>query len=370
MSLQTRQTGNTTFPGWRGRPAPSEPVARQADLLYFADVEDRSVEWLWQDRLAVGSLAMIAGDPGSGKTWVALAIAAALSRGQIPAEVNQTTPSSGEARQPCTILYASTHNLGAEIIRPRFLSLDGDPARLVLFRGVSSSGSLAPLGLWDTAILEDALQRTGARLLIIDPLHSYLAADDRHRAHAAARLFDNLAQLADKHRCCILLVRHLRRRGRSSPVVELSGAVRTEFLVGSNPDAPASPALVQTKSNLGPLAPSLGYRLLPSGPAFQWTGPSRLTPDDLQADRPIGAGLPQRKLAAEWLRQHLGDGPQTQGTIERAALRDGVCMITVRRAKFDIGATSNKSSFDGAWYWELPQDQSPGDASRGGKNKK
>jgi hypothetical protein len=68
---------------------------------------------------------MLSGDPGSGKTWVALAIAAALSQGRIPA-----TPAAKATREPCTILYASTHNGGADLIRPRFASLNGDPARL------------------------------------------------------------------------------------------------------------------------------------------------------------------------------------------------------------------------------------------------
>lgn len=340
-------------------PAPPNPpgqIARHADLVYLTDVEHRPVEWLWQDRLAAGALAMLSGDPGSGKTWVALAIAAALSRGRPPAA---TDPSIGDTREPCTILYASTHNGAPELVRPRFAGLNGDPARLVLLRGVSSSSQAAALSLCDTPILEDALERTQARLLIIDPLHSYLWTDGRHRAGEAAHAFDNLAQLADKHRCCVLLVRHLRRRGLGSASIELSAAVRTEFLAGSSPDAPACLGLVQTKSNLGALAPSLGYSIQQAGPlsaVFSWTGPSKLTPEDLQADRPIGPGLPRRKLAAEWLRQNLRNGPLTQGAVEAAAYRDGVCMITVRRAKCDLGVLSTKSSLNGSWSWALPQD--------------
>jgi hypothetical protein len=341
---------------------PPPPPQRQADLIYFKDIEQRPVEWLWQDRLAAGTVAVLSGDPGSGKTWVSLAIAAALSQGQIPGGL------AGEAGlPPCTILYASTHQQGSELLHPRFLSLGGDPARLVLLRGVAASlapGSLSPTDtapgtVMDTTILEDALERTGARLLILDPLHSYLAAGGRHRAHEAARVFDRLAQLAEKHRCCILLIRHVRHRGRNSAAVELSGAVRTEFLVGSSPDAPGISALVQTKSNLGPLAPALGYRIDPSRDpsAFYWTGPSKLTAEDLRMERPIAAGLPKRKLAAEWLRQQLSDGPLTQGTIELAAQREGACMITIRRAKQDIGVISTKNTFNGTWLWELPEQE-------------
>ena len=121
------------------------------------------------------------------------------------------------------------------------------------------------------------------------------------------RVFDNLARLAENHRCCILLIRHLRKRGRGLVPVELSAAVRTEFLAGSSPDAPSQPALVQVKSNLGCLAPSLGYFIDNTG-SFSWTGPSNLAPEELMTDRPIGAGLPLRKLAAGWLRDYLATG--------------------------------------------------------------
>jgi len=127
----------------------------------------------------------------------------------------------------------------------------------------------------------------------------------------------------------------------------------TEFLVGSSPDAPAQTALLHVKSNLGPLAPPLDYRIGEAG-NFHWTGLSNLTPEDLLAARPTGAGLPKRKFAAQWLRDCLQPGSQTQCSIEIAAERDGVCITTLRRAKFDIGVRSSKDGKSGAWWWTLP----------------
>ena len=135
--------------------------------------------------------------------------------------------------------------------------------------------------------------------------------------------------------------------------MECSAALRTEFLVGSSPDAPAQTALLHVKSNLGPLAPPLDYRIGEDG-NFHWTGLSNLTPEDLLAPRPTGAGLPKRKFAAQWLRDCLEPGSQTQGSIEIAAERDGVCITTLRRAKFDIGVRSSKDGKSGAWGWTLP----------------
>ncbi|MDX6464583.1 MAG: hypothetical protein QOE55_8280 [Acidobacteriaceae bacterium] len=318
-------------------PANADETVTGTDIVYLADLQPQPVEWLWQHRLAAGTLAMLSGVPGSGKTWVALAIAAALTRGR--------DPFTGEKLKPATVLYASAEHAAAQVIQPRFAGLHGDPARLVILRRAFSASSISSP---DSALrdLEHALQKTQARLVILDPWDGLWEVD-------------RLARLAELHRCCILLIRHLAKpavgrpahRGRAS--INCSAALRTEFLVGSSPDAPTQTALLHIKSNLGPLAPPLDYRIGEAG-NFHWTGLSNLTPEDLFAARPTGAGLPKRKFAAQWLRDCLQPGSQTQGSIEVAAERDGVCIATLRRAKFDIGVRSSKDGKSGAWSWTLP----------------
>jgi putative DNA primase/helicase len=334
-------------------PLPAEPTA-VADLVYLCDLQPQPVEWLWKDRLACGTLSMISGVPGSGKTWIALSIAAALSRGR--------APFTGEKLKPCTVLYASMEHNSTEIILPRFVGLRGDPKRFAVLRGAVSAPS-APLNVRDTSVLEDALQRTHARLVILDSFDIYSGTGiDLQRPAETLLLLEKLARLAERHDCCILLIRHLSKRGpgrpalRSQGSIEISAALRTEFLAGSSPDAPSQPALLQIKSNLGPLAPSLSYRIDDAGNFF-WTGLSKLTREEMLADRPTGAGLPKRRFAGEWLREYLQDGSQTQGTVETAAGRDGVCIATLRRAKFDVGVRSAKDGVRGVWYWSLPADE-------------
>jgi len=329
--------------------ADADATVTGTDIVYLADLQPQPVEWLWQHRLAAGTLAMLSGERGSGKTWVALAIAAALTRGR--------DPFTGEKLKPATVLYASAEHAAAQVIQPRFAGLHGDPARLVVLRRAVSARSMSSP---DSTLrdLEDALQKTQAHLVILDPWDG-LWELDLDSASQTRPLLDRLARLAELHRCCILLIRHLAKPGAGRPVhrgrasIGCSAALRTEFLVGSSPDAPEQTALLHVKSNLGPLAPPLDYRIGEAG-NFHWTGLSNLTPDDLLAARPTGAGLPKRKFAAQWLRDCLQPGSQTQYSIEIAAERDGVCIATLRRAKFDIGVRSSKDGKSGAWWWTLP----------------
>jgi hypothetical protein len=328
--------------------ADADATVTGTDIVYLADLQPQPVEWLWQHRLAAGTLAMLSGEPGSGKTWVALAIAAALTRGR--------DPFTGETLKPATVLYASAEHSAAQVIQPRFAGLHGDPARLVILRRAGSASSMSSP---DSALraVEDALQKTQAHLVILDPWDGLWEVDP-DRASQTRPLLDRLARLAELHRCCILLIRHLAKPAAGRPVrgrasIDGSAALRTEFLVGSSPDAPAQTVLLHVKSNLGPLAPPLDYRIGEAGD-FHWTGLSNLTPEDLLAARPTGAGLPKRKFAAQWLRDYLQPGSQTQYSIEIAAERDGVCIATLRRAKFDIGVRSSKDGKSGAWWWTLP----------------
>jgi AAA domain-containing protein len=327
-------------------PSHSESTAG-ADFVYLCDLLPRPVEWLWQDRLACGTLAMISGVPGSGKTWIALAIAAALSRGQ--------DPFTCETLEPCTVLYASIEHNSSEIILPRFVGLHGDPKRFAVLRGARSAPS-ASLNLRDTSVIEDALQRTHARLLILDSLGCDSGLD-LHQPSETRPLLERLARLAERRQCCILFLRHISKRGPGRPALrgltEISATLRTEFLAGASPDTPSQPALLQIKSNLGPLAPPLSYTIDDAG-CFYWTGLSKITREDMLAERPTGAGLPLRKFAGEWLREYLQNGSQTQGTTEIAAEREGVCIRTLRRAKFDLGVRSVKDGIKGVWYWSLP----------------
>jgi hypothetical protein len=47
--------------------ADADATVTGTDIIYLADLQPQPVEWLWQHRLAAGTLAMLSGEPGSGK---------------------------------------------------------------------------------------------------------------------------------------------------------------------------------------------------------------------------------------------------------------------------------------------------------------
>src|SRR5271170_124395 len=176
------------------------------EIVRLSDVLSLPVSWMWRPYLAFGMVSMLSGDPDAGKTFIALAIAADLSNGRVPVSDVLCTP--------IATLYLSHENAPEYVIRPRFDALGGNASLFHLLKGSvieSNKGQIrSAITLKEIGLLEAALHETGARLIVIDPIQSYLGADvDAHRSNETRPIMDGLIGLAERFNVCVLLVRHL-----------------------------------------------------------------------------------------------------------------------------------------------------------------
>lgn len=325
------------------------------DLLCLADVQARPVPWMWKGYLSFGMLAMLSGDPDSGKTFIALAIAAALSNGRIPA--------TEETCAPISTLYLSQENAAEYVIKPRFDALGGNANHFHLLRGsVQGNGNNTTHGgitLKDVALLDDAIAQTKAQLIVIDPIQSYLGADvDSHKSNETRPIMDGLITLAEKRNVCGLIIRHLSKasggraihRGLGS--IDLTGAVRMEMIAGNAAGDPNNRALVQIKNNVGPRAESLGYEIVGEemNARLVWRGKSQLTADDLLAPDASAGGKSDIAEATDYLLDQLMRGPKAQKAL---AAQGGFSERTLQRAFKRIPGKRVRDGESGPWIWSL-----------------
>jgi AAA domain/DnaB-like helicase N terminal domain len=329
------------------------------EIVALRDIQPVAISWVWRPYLPFGMISMLSGDPGSGKTFVLLAIAAAVTRGWLPGK----TAEPGSC--PIDVLYMSIENSAEYVVRPRFDSLGGDPNRFHLLRGARREDETQAVTLTDVRLLGAAIQKTGARLLIVDPIQSYLGAQvDAHRANETRPIMDGLVRLAEEHNVALILARHLAKAASGKAVyrglgsIDLTGAVRTEMLAGVSPDDPGQLALVQIKTNIGPYGPSLGYRITADAPdsdraSFIWTGETSLSAADLlapEASRQEKEEHSTLEAAQEFLQEALADGPRRAKELEAES---GFSERTLQRAAEKLRLRRTREGERGPVLWHL-----------------
>jgi hypothetical protein len=340
-------------------PAPTVPCVRPVSQLTA-----RSIDWLWPGRLALGKLAILEGDPGLGKSLVALDLCARLSTGK-PFPDGSACPGAGSA------IVLNGEDGEEDTIRPRLQALGADLERVfVLARNRAATGE--PLGFPAHAdVLDQAVAQTRARLVVIDPIVVFLGPgvlDGSDRSVRRALL--PLARLAEGHGCAVLLVRHLNKRGGSRAVYRGGGSIgflatcRSGWLVVRDPHDPGRCILAQVKNNLAPRQPSLAYRVRPqeSGPpTLGWGDTKDWTADQLLAAGAGAASATGRDRACDFLAAFLAGGPRTSREVWAAAREQDLSERTVERAKREIPVRSVQvgKGAERLSYWLLPGQQLP-----------
>ena len=103
----------------------------------------------------------------------------------------------------------------SDTIRPRLDALGADCSRVLVI-----DESKRELSLSDERI-KQAIEETGAKLIVLDPLQAYLGADvDMHRANEVRPILKRLGAMAEQTGCAVVLIRHLNKmmghQGRST----------------------------------------------------------------------------------------------------------------------------------------------------------
>ncbi|HKB38211.1 MAG TPA: AAA family ATPase, partial [Gemmataceae bacterium] len=171
----------------------------------ISQLTPRSVAWLWPARLALGKLALLEGDPGLGKSLLALDLCARLSTGR-------PFPDSDVPLDAGTVIVLNAEDDEQDTIRPRLQAMGADLDRIFVLHLDEAGPSLRLPG--QTDLLEAALERTRARLVVLDPIVAFLESSGcQNSDQAVRRALLPLARLAGKYGCVILLIRHLNKHG-------------------------------------------------------------------------------------------------------------------------------------------------------------
>lgn len=198
----------------------------ELQMIKMSEIQSQEVAWLWFPFIPYGKLTIVQGDPGDGKTTLVLNIAAKLSKGE-------GLDSKMKLTEPLNVIYQSAEDGLADTVKPRLEATGAECENISVI-----DESIKSLSMIDER-LEEAVIRTKAKLLILDPIQAYLGGGmDMNRANEARDMTKKLAALAEKYQCAIVLVGHMNKaagnkaayRGMGS--IDFFAVARSVLLVG------------------------------------------------------------------------------------------------------------------------------------------
>lgn len=320
------------------------------------------IRWLWRDWLARGKLHILAGPAGTGKTTIALAIGAVITRGgQWP---------DGTVSPPGRVLLWSGEDDPADTLVPRLRAAGADLDRVLIVGDALTDDEPRPFDpARDLAALEWQLERyNDIALLIADPVVSAIGGADSHKNTEVRRALQPLVNLGQRLGCAVLGISHFSKgtAGRD-PTERVTGSVafgalaRVVLVTAKAEDG--GRLLARSKSNIGPDGGGFSYGLeMTCGDGMeasrvQWGGALEGTARELLGDAEAVADSP-RDDAVAWLTDALSAAEVPVAEIKAEARAAGLAWRTVERAKAEIGVVARRVNGDtrgaGYWTWGLP----------------
>lgn len=188
-------------------------------LTRVSSIKPEPIRWLWQNSLARGKMHIVAGQPGVGKSTLAMKMAATVSAGS-------RWMDGGVAAKGNVVIWSGEDD-PADTLVPRLEASGADLSR-IFFAGELTCGkerrAFDPAK--DILALQAAIAAAGgASLIIIDPIVSATSADS-HKNSETRRGLQPLVDMAAKLDAALLGITHFTKgsEGRS-PIDRVTGSV-------------------------------------------------------------------------------------------------------------------------------------------------
>ena len=322
-------------------------------LINMEQVEVEKIDWLLYPFIPFGKVTIVQGDPGEGKTTMVLQIIAKLTKGEAVLPSGSDEPALEEKTmdlEPVNVIYQTAEYGLGDTIKPLLLSSGADCSRVMVIDDNDQA-----LTMMD-ARLEEAIIKTKARLVVLDPIQGFLgAAVDMHRANEIRPLMKRVAVLAEKYHCAIILIGHMNKNsnGKSSyrglGSIDFQAAARSVLIVGRIKDEPEIRVVCHVKSSLAPEGKSIAFRL-DKDTGFEWIGEYDISADDLLSGDNRGQKIHEAK---EFLKEILVSGSVAQTKVAEEAESRGIKKKTLWNAKKELEIESVK--IGNQWFWMLPE---------------
>lgn len=336
----------------------------EAELICMDDVQMVSISWLWENRIALGKVTVVAGQPGLGKSQITSMLCAHVT-GQIPFPDGKRAPLGD-------VLILSAEDDPADTIKPRLLAAGADLKRCHFFNGIKTQVSgRDTTRLFDLSADADPLENVlkanqDIRMIIIDPVSAYQGKTDSHNNSETRALMAPYSEMAARYGVSIILVTHLNKSTSQEPIerfigsIGLVAAARAAYIVVKDDDNHNLRYFVPVKNNIGNDDEGFEYDI--SGIELSGgikTSHIRWKEGAVSAKKIL---YPEKKTqingAKEFLADLLCGAPLMASDVFDEAKGMGYTNGAMQRAAKALNIQRKKLGMKEGWIWFLPHQES------------
>lgn len=354
----------------------------EANVVQAATITPQPINWLWPTWLATGKLTILAGAAGTGKTTLALGLAATLTSAGI-------WPDGQACNTVGNVIIWSSEDDPADTLIPRLMAMGADLSRVYIIQGkISDQGEREP---FDPASDVDLLKLEAARIggvsmLMIDPIVSAIKGD-MHKANDVRRGLQATVDFAAEQGAAIIGISHFAKGTKGSdPQERVIGsqafaALARMVLVAAKQDDSDMRVLARAKSNIaiddGGIEYGIQAATLDNGietTRVWWGGKIEGSAREiLNTVDGVDDGRTELDEACDFLRGLLADGPISAKQLKLDADGAGYSASTIKRARRKLGVEAVKEGGrfgdkKQEWLVQLPHCATTPEHRRGSKN--
>ncbi|MFZ6726950.1 AAA family ATPase [Undibacterium sp. MH2W] len=341
---------------------------RAVNIRSGADITPVPITWLWSGWLPAGKLTILAGTAGTGKTTLALGLAATLSTAG-------KWPDGSHCLKRGNVLIWSSEDVAEDTLLPRLIASGADIKRCHFIEGITHHGENVPFDpSQDMPDLHRAVEKIGGiSLLIIDPIVSAVSGD-MHKANDVRRSLQAIVDFAEAHLCAVIGITHFAKGGVGKAPQDrvigsqAFGALARMVLVAAKDEEGERRVLARAKSNIAPDDGGVAYNLNVTTiegnietTYATWDGAIEGTAREILGDveQDGNEDGSERKDAEQFLKDLLADGDKPTKVIKAESSDAGHAWRTIERAKRSLSVEAYREGGQGKgkgnWFWSMPK---------------
>lgn len=329
-----------------------------------AEIKPKRVKWFWHERIAMGTLALLAGREGIGKSTLAYTLVAQITNGTLRGEFENT---------PRGVVIVATEDSWEFTIVPRLMAAKADLGKVFRVQPTDQDeyGISLPRDIEELAI---GVKERQIALILLDPLMSRVDSKlDTHKDSEVRQALEPLVKMAQDSGAAVLGLIHVNKSGSTDPLSTLMGSrafsavARAVLYVIEDPDNRELKVMGQPKNNLGRSdLPELAYSLnqvtvgewedeIITSVQLKWEG-ERLAGSIRTMLATKTQTKSKQEQAEEWLDTYLSvNGKTLSKNVKDAGKIEGFSEATLKRAFSDMRGIVTSQGFPRTSYWSLPE---------------